>query len=180
MSDCLCAAMEWKPCPGFADYEVSDCGDVRRATSAANQPGRRLRGCIDADGYICFSLRDASNNKKWVRASRLVALAFIGPPPSQAHEVAHNNGSRLLNCATNLRWATPLENNHDRYAHGTACQGTRNGRATISEDDVRYIRRRYRGIKLARGSVSELDEKFGLHRSTIISIARGNSWSHVK
>jgi len=175
----MASAMTWKVIAEFEDYEVSDSGDVRRNSCVANQPGRRLRGCIDADGYVCFSLRDAVGKKHWRRSNQLVALAFIGPRPSPSHEVAHENGSRLLNTPGNLRWATSLENQRDRVGHGTSPAGVRNGRATISEDDVRYIRTRYREIKLARTSVAELDKKFNLHRSTIISIARGTSWSHV-
>lgn len=172
--------MQWRECPGFPDYDVSDCGDVRRNDRVANQPGRRLKGCIDADGYICFSLRDPAGSKRWVRVNRMVAEAYLGPGPIGHDEVAHNNGSRLLNTPANLRWATTLSNQRDRKAHGTSPAGERNGRATITEDDVRYIRRRYREIKLARGRVGELDEQFNLHRSTIISIARGTSWSHVQ
>ncbi|MCX7282475.1 MAG: HNH endonuclease [Novosphingobium sp.] len=172
--------MQWRVCAGYADYEVSECGDVRRASHVANQPGRRLRGCIDADGYVCFSLTDEAGNKRWVRANRLVALAFIGPAPTPDHEVAHNNGSRLHNMPDNLRWATAKSNQADRKAHGTSPAGVANGRATISDDDVRYIRRRYREIKLARGKVSELDQQFNLTRSTIIRIARGQSWGHVQ
>lgn len=173
-------AMTWLPCPGYPDYDVSDCGDVRRSLIVSNQPGRRLRGCIDADGYICFSLRNANGDKHWVRANRIVALAFLGAPPDGAEEVAHNNGSRLLNTPSNLRWASTRSNQHDRREHGTSAAGIRNGRATITDDDVRYIRRRYREIKMARGQVAELDKQFNLTRSTIIRIARGESWSHVQ
>lgn len=167
--------MVWRRCPAFPNYEVSDSGDVRRAPDVAHQPGRRLRGYIDTDGYLRYSL-----DHHIIGAHQLVALTFIGPAPSVRHEVAHCNGSRLLNAPSNLRWALPVENRADRVLHGTESVGTANGRAKITDDDVRYIRRRYREIKAARGRVGELDEKFGLCRGQIIRIAKYQAWSHVK
>ena len=80
----------------------------------------------------------------------------------------------------NLEWKTRAENHADIQIHGTALKGIRNGRAKITDDDVRFIRREYFEIKRdPRRSPSELDEKFGLCRSTIIDIARGKAWRHV-
>lgn len=172
--------MEWRQCPSFRDYEVSDCGEVRRASHASNQPGRRLRGYIDADGYLQYSIRTDDGVKTHALAHRLVAEAFIGPAPSIEHQVAHNDGSRIHNVPSNLRWALYAENEADRELHGTRPAGMRNPKARITEDDVRYIRRRYREIKLERGRVAELDEQFGIGRSQIIRIARGQAWGHVR
>jgi hypothetical protein len=174
------AVLTWRACPGFSDYQVSDCGDVRRAPGAAFQPLRRLRGVIDPDGYVCFGMIHDDGRKRRPKAHQLVARAFIGPPPSPAHEVAHRNGSRLLNTPANLRWSLQIDNEADREAHGTRPKGAANPKAKISDDDVRYIRRRYREIKLARGRVAELDEQFNICRSQIIRIARGQAWSHVR
>lgn len=173
--------MVWRECVGFPDYEVSEHGDVRRITaSKTRQSGARLRGFIDPDGYLRFQLMDRSGAKRTVIAHRLVAEAFIGPQPSERHEVAHSNGSRIANHYSNLRWALPVENHADRVVHGTSAAGERNGRATICEADVRAIRREYREIKIARnGAVSDLERRFGLCRATIVRIATGKSWRHV-
>jgi len=173
--------MEWRLCPRFPDYEVSECGDLRRRVNAKiNQSGRRLKGVINPDGYVAYTVHKVSGSSTSVRAHVMVAEAFIGPRPSELHEVAHNNGSRLLNTPDNLRWALRQENSDDRYDHETDPRGTRNGRATITDDDVRYIRKRYYEIKVARGNVAELDNQFNLHRSQIIRIARRQAWSHVQ
>lgn len=172
--------MEWRECPRFPDYEVSECGDVRRKKDAPiHQSGRRLKGVVDPDGYIHYTLRTPSGGSSSATAHRLVAEAFLGPPPSPNHEVAHRNGSRLLNVPSNLRWSTSLQNQRDRIDHGTDPKGQRNGRARITDDDVRYIRRRYRELKLSRQPVAELDRKFGLTRSQIIRIAKREAWRHV-
>lgn len=171
--------MEWRISPTFPDYEVSDCGELRRSSAVANQPNRRLRGYIDADGYLKYGIRDKLGRKTTALSHRLVAEAFIGPAPSPLHQVAHSNGSRILNIPSNLRWALLSENEEDRAIHGTRPTGIRNPKARLTDDDVRAIRKRYREIKEARGKVSELDEQFGITRSQVIRIARGLAWSHV-
>lgn len=173
------SVMHWRPCRNFPDYDVSDCGEVRRNANCANQPHRRLRGYIDMDGYIRYAMRDADGVQRAALAHRLVAEAFIGPPPSEHHQVAHRNGSRTLNIPDNLRWALCHENEADREAHGTRPKGQRNPKARLTDDDVRYIRRRYPEIKAARGDVSELDRRFGITRSQVIRIVRREAWRHV-
>lgn len=176
----LVSTMEWRVCARFPTYEVSECGDVRRRlTSEIFQNGRVLKGVIDPDGYIHYTLRTPGGSSSSATAHRLVGEAFLGAPPSPEHQVAHNNGSRLLNTPGNLRWALTGENQRDRNPHGTDPKGVRNGRATITDRDVRYIRSRYFEIKLARGPVVELEKKFGLCRSQITRIARRQAWGHV-
>lgn len=174
--------MEWRVCPRFPDYEVSECGDLRRVTAGrTRRRGSRPKGFVDFDGYLRYALRDPGGAACAVAAHRLVAEAFIGPAPSDRHEVAHNNGSRVCHDYRNLRWALRKENHADIQIHGTSVKGERNGHAKITEADVHTIRREYRAIKMSRGarSVVELDRRFGLHRATIVDIATGRSWAHV-
>lgn len=168
--------MEWRVIPGLRAYEVSDSGDVRRIAT-----GTRMRGFIDADGYVRYQLRDDSGIKVVRCAHAFVAAAFISRRPSKQHQVAHNNGSRLNNYYKNLRWVLPVENVRDRTVHGTAPVGVGNPRATITDQDVLDIRRAYREIKRPKSGrcVAELDEKYGLCRSHIIRIARGQAWAHL-
>lgn len=176
------AAMEWRVCPRFSMYEVSECGDLRRANR--NRPtsnGTRIRGSIDSDGYLRYAITDNEGKRAPVTAYRLVAEAFIGPQPSPQHEVAHNNGSRISCYFRDLRWATRQQNASDQQAHGTAQKGENNGHHKITGADVLFIRAEYRAIKASRGarSVSELDVRFGLCRAQIIRIAKGQAWSHI-
>lgn len=172
--------MEWRICPSAPNYEVSDSGDMRVYADALHRlAGKRLKGFVTMDGYIAFTVKEAGKSRQLL-SHVMVAEAFLGPRPTPQHEVAHRNGSRICNHWKNLRWATRKENDDDCELHGTARKGENNGRATISEDDVRYIRRRYREIKAERGRVAELDERFGLSRGQIIRIARKQAWKHVK
>ena len=166
--------MMWRRCMRFPLYEVSECGDVRRGE-------RRPKGFIDADGYIRYVLELEDGGRGVVPAHQLVAEAFIGNAPSELHEVAHDNGSRIFNHFTNLRWATRVENDADRQVHGTAPKGIKNGNAKLSDDDVRDIRRQYFLIKnrLSCGKISDLAEVYGIHHATLIRVATGKSWPHL-
>lgn len=175
--------MEWRPCARFPEFEISEWGDLRRVVAAPHRlVGDRPRGFIDADGYLRYAMDSVDGERTTATAYRLVAEAFIGPAPSEKHEVAHRNGSRACAHHSELRWATRMENHHDMVVHGTAPSvGERNPKAKITEADVVSIRREYREIKNSRGTrkVSELEDKYGLHRATVIGIARGKSWKHI-
>ena len=169
-------SLTWKVNPEFPAFEVSEYGDVRRVAT-----GTRMRGYIDADGYPTYTLRNKDGDRIHISAHRLVALTFIGKPPVDGLEVAHGDGSRLHCHPNNLRWDTTLGNQRDRLEHGTSSRGEGNGRAKITEEQVHRIRSEYREIKRPGSGrkVGELDEAYGLSRSTILDIAFGRSWSHV-
>lgn len=168
--------MEWRRHPILRRYEISEFGDVRRVHNH-----RRLRGFVDGDGYIRYALFGDDCLKRSVLAHRVVAETFIGPPPSATHEVAHNNGSRLANHHTNLRWATRKENDHDTQVHGTARAGSKNGRAKLTDCDVADIRVTYRKIKNHESKlrVGDIASTYGIHHATVVSIATGKSWAHL-
>lgn len=175
-------AMQWRVAAGFPDYEVSEYGDVRRSRDMRTRRAGSLAKCyVNVDGYLAVVLRTAGE-KKAVLVHRLVAQTFIGPAPSPlCNEVAHRNGSRLANHYTNLRWSTRGENHADIQVHGTHLKGMANGNSKITDDDVRVIRREYREIKASGSgrSVAELENRFGLHRATVVKIAMGRAWRHV-
>jgi len=169
--------MEWRDAIGFPQYEVSEHGDLRRKSTLT-----RLKGHLNSDGYPEYSIRNEFGQRVHCPAHRLVAEAFLGPRPSGGHQVAHSDGSRLHCHYSNLRWATSLQNHADRRAHGTGPVGIRNPRAKITEKDVLKIRAKYRQIKKPNSGqrVSDLADEYGLHHATILSIAKGRSWSHVE
>lgn len=100
-------------------YAISSRGRVMSL-----HPGRigsMLAHWIDKWGYHHVALKVASGGKSKRHAiHRLMAIAFIGDPPTLQHQVAHNDGDSGNNVISNLRWATPQENQQDRVIHGTA------------------------------------------------------------
>ena len=101
---------EWKPmlCPlsgeEVAGRMVSSRGRVK------TRPGLIHRGSLRRDGYA-FAGYNSALGYRSERVHRLVAAAFLGPPPSPQHShVNHKDGDKQNNAASNLEYATPGEN----------------------------------------------------------------------
>lgn len=101
----------------------------------------------------------------------LVAEAFHGWRPSEDHEVAHGDGSRVNNHYRNLRWATRLENAADKMLHGTVRSGSR-PMSDLADADVRKIRA---FVVCGLWTLREAAEHYGVAYTIIHNIMRGKS-----
>lgn len=165
---------QWKEAPGFPDYSVSNFGRIKRVTLGGNnfcKVGRILKCSLEDNGYPRVGLY---LNKKVIRVlvHRLVAIAFIGPPPTEKHEVAHYDNDRANSCVNNLRWATRKENHADKKIHGTSQCGSRNGNSKLTLDQVE-------DIKTSNDKLRVIAERHGVHKGTVWMIRSGRSWSHL-
>lgn len=165
---------EWRGVEGFPRYQVSSDGRARTVIGAGGWPPMSLTRSIDSNGYVHIALYKGGRSKR-CRLHRLICEAFHGPAPSPLHEVAHNDGNRQNNHHTNLRWVTMPENQHDRVRHGTAPIGEQNGRAKLTEEDVREIR------ALAASGIPHrhLAEQFGVTKPCINDVVYRKNWKHV-
>lgn len=166
---------QWRVCPGFSDYQVSNHGKVRRAaySSKCHKPlGEPLAAHHQANGYLAVNLyRDGQVKRRLVH--RLVATAFLGTPPSILHEVRHLDGSRDNNHSDNLCWGTRSENHADKHQHNTWQGGSKNGNSVLTENQVRQIKARL------PGNMSQLAREFKVSHTTISRIACGRTWKHL-
>jgi hypothetical protein len=167
---------QWRTVAGFPDYSVSDHGRVRRDVGGRGAvAGRILAKKVGSHGYCSVNLqRGGKANFTYVH--RMVALTFLGPPPTEKHEVAHFDGCPRKNHVSNLRWATPAENSRDRARHGRDPVGDRNGRAKLTECDVRAIRAEY---ATGLGTQAQIGARRGVDRSTAGKIVRRETWAHL-
>ena len=100
--------IEWRPVPEWPEYEVSSEGQVRRvAPGPGTRAGRLMKPQLDTNGRPAVVLKVGARRSQ-MRVSRLVLLAFIGPPPTPKHEGAHENRRRTDNRISNLSWKTNL------------------------------------------------------------------------
>ena len=77
--------------------------------------GRVSFGCLEKVGYLsttwCWDF-----GCQFERVHRLVAAVFLGDPPTPMHtQVNHKDGDKANNCAENLEYVTPRENNVHRW-----------------------------------------------------------------
>ncbi len=170
-------AEQWLPIPD-APYEVSDQGRVRRsAPGKSTAPGRVLSDkARKRDGYtpVVLSLGAKGVNRQAL-VHHLVAEVFLGPKPSDQHEVAHKDGNPANNAASNLRWATHAENMGDMVLHGRSTAGERHAASILTEAQVIELR----AAKPIRGAMSELARQWGVHPATAHDAARGETWKHL-
>lgn len=109
--------------------------------------------------------------------SRLVCESANGQPPSPKHEAAHSCGNGHLGCIApkHLRWATRLENERDKFIHGTTNRGERSPMAKLTECSVREIRKRLdAGIRMA-----QVAREFGISPSAVLNVKTGRNWWFV-
>lgn len=123
--------------PGFDAYEVSSKGRVRRIKRGrSTRVGLILKPQPHKHGYVYYILYIDGVGFS-VLAHRLVAMVFIGPPPSEQHQAAHYDGCRINNTPENLRWALPADNHADMYRHGTMLIGKKHPLFKVTDDVIR-------------------------------------------
>ena len=153
---------EWRP-TAYEGYVVSSLGRVRGRNMTVLKP------YINAAGYaIVFCGKD---NPRGVHI--LVCEAWHGPRPSENVHAAHTNGNSLDNTPQNLRWATPLENGHDRVLHGTPPRGISNANAKLTPEKARAIRAQFPG---PRGTINRLVREYGVTKTAITNIRDNITW----
>ena len=156
------------PLKNWPGYFISPDGKVWKG----DQPKKLY---VAANGYlsVCISRNNKSNV---LNMHRLLALQFIGEPPTHKHEVCHINGNRLDNRLTNLRWGTRSENVQDAMRHGTATVGARNGMAKLTAHDVLFMRDMY-SMGFTR---KEISAHFPVSNSAISRALLGQSYKECR
>lgn len=182
----------WKPIPDWEGYyEVSDLGRVRSLPrtiicpnnqgqiSTRSIQGRILKPKLTQFGYHTVALcRDAEMRHHFVH--RLVCQAFIGPRPSEDHEVAHGDAIRTDNRLKNLRWATKQENGADKVRHGNSLIGEKHAEAKLTEAAAREIIAT-KGLKRSGARTREMARRFGVSVATIHKVRSDKTrWKHLK
>lgn len=182
---------EWRPIAGYEGlHEVSDQGRVRSLDRALRDKngllkkfkGRVLKNIKKVNTYgqyhivrLPWKIKSGHFN---AYVAHLVLEAFCGARP-KGMECCHCDGNSLNNCATNLRWATPIDNTKDKYLHGTILWGASNHRAKLNEQQVHEIRDKYICYSSNKSNARQLAQEYGVTAGTITTIARGDAWSYL-
>lgn len=174
---------QWKPVAGWERfYEVSSIGQVRcleRTSIIANRwggfttrtyPARIMAQTLFNGRYFQVTLsHDGRRVTEYVH--RLVCGAFNNPPEEGQTDVAHWDGNGMNNHASNLRWATPLENSQDTIRHGRTGRGDKHPLSILTFEVVKDIR-----DNGTHATDSEIAERFGVAKSTVQNVRLGHKW----
>lgn len=165
--------------PIVGGYRISNVGRVQSRRSPTGQglgdAWRVVSGCVDDEGYRKHRFQATSGHTIQAHAHRLVALLFIGPPPSPEHEVCHWDGNGLNNTVGNLRWGTSLDNAADRERHGTVLKGADVGSSVLTVEQVLDLVQRRR----AGESRANVAARFGVTEENVSHIMLGRSWGSI-
>lgn len=110
---------------------------------------------------------------KVVVASRLICRLAHGNPPTAQHEAAHKCGNGARGCVNPkcLYWATPSQNQADKFRHGTMPVGEKCHLAKITDSQAEEIRRDTRLQKV-------IAAEYGITQGNVSRIKSGNIRSH--
>jgi hypothetical protein len=169
----------WRAVPGYEGlYEVSSRGRVRRSNHSRAAPaGYVLKPRTTRDGYLVYYL--SKHSRYWyARAHRLVALAFLGPPPFPKAHVAHSDGNRRNNQLCNLRWVTGKQNEADKKLHGTdrgAAPGEGHHMARLTKEQVSEMRR----LAASGMPFKTVAAQMGIPKVTAYDAIVGTTWKSI-
>ncbi len=161
----------------YDDYEISDCGRVRRRRPSrllpAGAPIAPIQGSV---GYLVVNLsREGRQSSLGVHV--LVCASFNGLPKPGQTVTRHLDGNKQNNRLDNLTWGTHRENARDAVQHGRIARGASHpkGRAKLSAGQVALIKRLlnegWRPAPIAR--------MYGMTISAICHIRDGGTWAEV-
>lgn len=158
----------WVQAWGIPRFLVSNYGNVKSKVT-----GKLIKQAMTHRGY--FKVSTTVNNVAYqVHTHRLVLQSFTGENHPDKH-AAHLNGIKTDNRISNLKWATPKENNEHRIIHGTNGAGHKNSQARLSVEKVKEIMD-IRATGLGR---KEIAKKLNLHPETVGSVIFGYTWNVV-
>lgn len=105
---------------------------------------------------------------------RIIARTFLGEP-KHGEECAHLDGNRMNCRLENLRWVTRAENNHHKFAHGTATIGESNPMHKLTCRDVLEMRK----MRMFGFCYSKIAEAFGVTAMTAHRAVNKKAWVHI-
>ena len=121
---------EWRPMLDPASGDLVSNKMVSSFGRVMSKAGLISKGSLTKEGYYCTSMTCTPLPKRVVSVHRLVAFAFLGPPPcvSSTH-VNHKDLDKGNNRAENLEWVSPAENLS--HFHENRSVNRRNGRKPV-------------------------------------------------
>ena len=160
----------WRTVPDYENYQISNFGRVK---SLWKSKAKILKPAF-CNGYLRVDLCK-DGKQKLFRVHRLIAQAFI-PNPEGKPQVNHKDGHPMNNYVENLEWATHEENLKHAFDTGLkiAPQGEESILAKLTNEQAKYIRNNPDRLNL-----EQLAAKFGVDRSTIGLIQRGETYKNT-
>lgn len=166
----------WRTIEGWSDYQISSHGRLKSLARVIFTTDGKIRHTKEriikpglSKGYrvavLCINYE-----KRSISIHRLVAEAFV-PRIEGKEEVDHIDRDKSNNTPANLRWVNDREQADNRLIVNFAL-GEKHGISKLTEQQVREI-------FASKIPTRKLGPLYGVSRSAIQQIKRGNTWTHV-
>lgn len=166
-------------CLGSGRYVAQADGHIVNTNYRNSGKPRLVAEVTGSHGYLQCHLSDGEYRTS-VSVHRVICLALLGsPPPGSIHEVNHINGVKSDNRISNLEWLTVSDN--CKHALSTGLRdiaphirmgGAESAASRLTDADVFEIFR----LASEGMSSSKIAVFFGVSRSNISMILRGDTW----
>lgn len=163
----------FKIIPTFERYAINKDGEVFSLIS-----NKMKKSWINMHGYKEIGLQNDKGKTVFRRLHVLLALTFIGPRPEN-FDVCHNDGNKLNNKLSNLRYASKKDNMNDKLIHGNSPTNEKNSNCILSSADVCNIKKEYKRVSYCKSNSKELAKKYGVSRQTITDIVGGRARKYL-
>lgn len=153
----------------FEKYTLYEDGRV-----FSDYVGRFLKPCVNGRGYLQYGLRVDGVHTNF-RVHRLVAENFL--EAGEYTEVNHKDGDKFNNHVSNLEWCSRTHNIQHAYDMDLRKkpEGSKNGRAWISEEVVHEICQRI----LEGKKTAEIAREFCVNWHNVDAIRNKRNWSVI-
>ena len=156
-----------------AKYKAGSDGNIY--SFYKSKPRKLSAGESSNGNYKNVSVVDTEGNRKSRDIHRLICMAFHGLPPTNKHQVAHNDGNGFNNIPNNLRWDSVRNNLADKYKHGTQDVGVNNSRAAINDAELFVLRWLVDSTTLTHEEVGKI---LGLSRVFVSKVISGQRYKN--
>lgn len=174
---------EWKVCPTWPRFEVSNLGNIRHTRTKLPKYKN-----VNKVGYYLVQAR-IDGKIYTLKLHRLVAETWLEPPSKELLDlcksthhgvvcVNHKDGNKLNNTVENLEWCSHEQNVKHAYKNDMIpyLKGSMNGMSKLEEQDVHIICKMFEDDY----SVKTVIERFpNISRAQITKIRAGHAWKHV-
>ena len=157
--------------PGYPGYRADSNGDIwsclrtgpRTITSYTNTWKKLTKTKRKSDGRYVVGV----NNKRIV-ASKLIILAFKGPPPLGKNLCRHFNDDKSNNKPSNLFYGNDKDNSQDSIRNKKFPIGENSGRSKISDEEIYNLRKMYSTGNYTQAKLSSIFNICNAHVSEIL------------
>lgn len=166
-----------KPIPFDKEgYYITDHGHL---ISTRKDPEGKILRCSTNPCHTGYCIWNRGLDDRSVMIHRMVIKAFYGGPPDEEEnwDVHHIDHDRSNNHIDNLMWLEHAKNTSQAYSNSEPARGEAVGSSTLTEEEVRDIRRLAADVEYA--THEKIAQWFNITPPAVSAIVNRKNWDHI-